>query len=318
MKTRGILAIGALLAALALSAEVRAETVAFRDSTAEVNVNESVAELSRRGKHFEAMAKYTSADGQASLADQLGAAKSAWALGLVPRSRQIWDEILADENFQGDERSRTALARAIVELQEANFEEARSIAERAAATLDTSDLRAQFWLVIAEALKEQNANSLAEGYYKKAIHDGSAELQTEARFLLGECQRRLGMMNEARYSFASVEAGSVYTVQALRRLIEIDLQQRNYEGVLTWVQEGRDSYPGEFKEGWSSYAYVSALTALGRNEEAKKELHELRMRRAESDPWYSLAEALVESKLVEGIYPDTSAAPQTSAKRGAQ
>jgi tetratricopeptide (TPR) repeat protein len=265
---------------------------------------ESIADLSRRGKHFEALAKYCTAENQASFADKLAAAKSAWALGLVQRARALWDEVLANADFQGEERTRTSLARAIVELQESDFEEARAIAERAAAKLSSSDLRAQFWLVIAEALKEQNAMSLAEGYYTKALNDGGKAVQNEARYLLGECQLKLGMINDARYSFAGVEAGSHYTVQALRKLIEIDLSQRNYDGVLTWAEEGRESYPTDFRDGWLSYAMISSLVELGRADDAQKELHELKVRLSENSPWYTLSSAAVEAKLVGEMYPE--------------
>lgn len=314
MSTKRVLMLtaGCASALLGLRTDVRADAVSLKATNGQVEISESVAELARRGRHFDAMAKFSSGDGDFTLADQLGAAKSAWALGLVDRARKIWDDVLASKEFQGDERNRTVLARAIVELQESNFEEARAIAERAANVLETSDLRAQFWLVIAEALKEQNANSVAEGYYKRAIHDGSRPIQTEARFLLGECQRKLGMLNDARYSYASVESGSPYTLQALRRLVELDLAQRNYEGVLTWITEGREAYSGDFKDGWLSYASIIALSETGRTDEAKKELVDFRVRRSERDPWYTMAEAALESKLVTNIYPDERALTETS------
>ncbi len=127
-----------------------------------------------------------------------------------------------------------------MELQEGRYEDARSIAERSANTLPASDLRAQLWLVIAEALREEGAPSLAEGYYRKSIEDGSNEVQAEGRFLLAECQLKLGRINDARYSYAALDSRSKFTPRALRRLAEIDLTQRNFEGVITWIDEGRE------------------------------------------------------------------------------
>ncbi len=270
-------------------------------SGSENDESEHISELTRRGEHFKAIAKLYGKESNPTLADQLAAAKSAWALGLVARARSLWDEVLANKDFQEDERYRATLARAIVELQEANFEEARGIAERAAGSLPESELRGQFWLVIAEALKEQKALGLAEDYYKRAIKDGDKAVQNEARYLLGECQLKLGMINQARYSYAAVEANSSYTLQSLRRLIEIDLSQRNYEGVLTWLGEGRETYPGEFKDGWSSYAMVTALTELGRDDDAKKELQDYRIRRSDQDSWFPLAEAAVEAHYMRAM-----------------
>ncbi|MFN8388988.1 MAG: hypothetical protein U0136_01710 [Bdellovibrionota bacterium] len=276
------------------------------DTVAPVQVStESIADLSRSGKHFEALTRYVQNPQNLGTAEKLAAAKSAWALGLVDRARALFDEVLANKDFRDDERARASLARSIVELQESNFEEARAIAERAGAKLESSDLRAQFWLVIAEALKEQNALSIAETYYQKAVKDGGREVQNEARYLLGECQLKLGMINESRYSFAAVEAGSPYTLQALRKLVEIDLTQRNYEGVVTWSDEGRESYPSDFRDGWLSYALISALVELGRPQDAEKELKDLKTQQSENNPWYALSQAALEAKLVSELYPET-------------
>lgn len=63
----------------------------------------------------------------------------------------IWDEALSQSDFVGSERERELLARAILELQEGRFDEARSRAESAAQTIASSPMRAQFWLVVAGA-----------------------------------------------------------------------------------------------------------------------------------------------------------------------
>jgi len=297
-----ILAAALFAARPAESQELAANAFASVSAAGTSTSTDSISDLSRRGKHFEAMVKVYEEKDQMTLSDRLGAAKSAWALGLVDRAREYWDEALNNPDFKEDERYRTMLARSIVELQEGGFEQARAIAERAASKLDSSELRAQFWLVIAEALKEQKAFSLAEEYYNKAIKDGEATVQTEARFLLGECELKLGRLNEARYAFASVDAGSSYTLQALHRLIEIDFSQRNYEGVLTWVNEGRESYPTEFRDGWTTYATVSSLVELSRTEDARKELQDFKVRRSDQDTWFPLAEAAIEARSVRAMF----------------
>jgi tetratricopeptide (TPR) repeat protein len=136
--------------------------VAEFDNT--VPSGESVPELSGRGEHFGALSSWSKLGDNHSVADQLAAARSAWALGLVAKARSLWENVLANEEFQGPERARTVLARAILELQEKQYEKARAISERAAREFERSPLRAQFWLVIAEALKGQGALSLAEDY----------------------------------------------------------------------------------------------------------------------------------------------------------
>jgi tetratricopeptide (TPR) repeat protein len=265
---------------------------------------EQIAELGRRGMHYDALKQFLDSGGASTIADKLILAQSAWALGLVDTAREIWDEVFANPEFTGTERSRSILARAIMELQEGEYERARAYAERAANDLDASELRAQFWLVIAEALKEQGALSLSEGYYKKAIEEGSASVKNEASYLLGECQFRLGRLREARFSFAGIETSSEHTPRALRRLAEIDSAQRNYEGVLTWIEEGRANYPSEFRDGWSAYTSVSALLQLGRSDKAKAEVEQFRVQHSEDSPWFSLAVAALEATLAEKLYPE--------------
>ncbi|MCC6954592.1 MAG: tetratricopeptide repeat protein [Deltaproteobacteria bacterium] len=251
----------------------------------------SVRDLSSHGAHVEALSTYEGkAESEITLADRLAAAKSAWAIGLPDRARKYWDEALSEGNFVGSERQRELLARSILELQEENYDEARARAERAAADLDASPMRAQFWLVVAEALKAQGAYSQAEGYYRRAVSEASLDAKNEMTYLLGECQLRLGLLDDARYSYTAVEASSKYSAQALRRLAEIDLSQRNYEGALTWIAEGRDNNPQEFDDPWVGYARVSALLQLERMRDAEQELDQLRVRHSEKEPWYILAE----------------------------
>ncbi|MCB0322890.1 MAG: hypothetical protein KDD69_04930 [Bdellovibrionales bacterium] len=264
----------------------------------------SITELSRRGMHYEALQTYIGESDPADLSEQLALAQSAWALGLITTAREIWDDAFAQRGFEGIDRARATLSRAIMELQEGAYEEARALSERAAQDLPPSELRAQFWLVIAEALKEQGAASMAEGYYKKAVEEGRGAVKGEASYLLGECQFRLGRVNDARYSFASLETTSHYTAQALRRLAEIDYQQRNYEGVLTWIEEGRESFPSEFQDGWTGYTLVTALLEVGRFREAKKEAAALQVRHSEGDGWVALAQAALEARLAREVYSD--------------
>lgn len=261
-----------------------------------------IRDLSSSGLHFEAVARAKATE-NLTLGEELATARSAWGLGLVDAARIHWDAALANRDFRGPERTREQLARAILELQEGNYETARALAEQTAGTLSPSDVRAQFWVVVAESLKAQNAFSQAETYYKKAVEESSRESKSEPLFLLGECQLKLGMVNDARYSFASVSAPSRYTAPALLRLTEIDSLQRNYEGVLIWVSEGRENYPSDFEEPWLGHAEVVALTELGRYEEARRALERVRVRHSDKQPWFALAEAELEARQAAAAIP---------------
>lgn len=258
----------------------------------------SVLELNRQQKHYEAIVTFTEKDEKIiSLSEKLAAAKSAWALGLVGLSRSIWSEASSRRGFSGAERSRAILAYSIMEFQEGNYEKSRSLAEQEAQNLPPSDLRSQFWLVIAEALKAQGAWSLAEGYYTKALEEAEQAHSSEAAYLLGSCQLRLGKVNDARYTFASLDTSSKNTADALRRLAEIDLGQGNYEGVLTWLEEGRESYPSLFNDSWTSYAEVASLSSLSRARDARAALARAQRNHSDNDPWILFARSALEAHL---------------------
>ena len=302
---KAIAALFVFLAACPVCAaqSAKAASAAAADSRAAL---ESIEELARRGKYYEAIVRLFEEEDLSTPAEKLAAAKAAWALGLVDTARELWDEVFAQRNFRDLERSRAMLARSILELQESKYEAARSFAEAAAQELSASDLRAQFWLVIAEGLKEQGALSLAEGYYKKAAEEGNKKIANEALFLLGECEFKLGLISEARYAFAGIDTSTAYTAAALKRLAEIDLSQRNYEGVVTWVEEGRDSYPSEFEDGWTTYALSTSLLELGRTDEAQSEVNTFGVKHTEQDAWFLLARAALEAKQAKDLYPEAA------------
>ncbi len=268
----------------------------------------TVLELNRQQKHYEAVLAYTERDAKTlSLTEKLAAARSAWALGLVDTSRNIWQEASSRRGFTGSERSRALLAYSIMEFQEGNYEKSRSLAEQEAQNLPASDLRSQFWLVIAEALKAQGAWSLAEGYYNKALEEAEQAHSSEATYLLGSCQLRLGKVNDARYTFASLDTSSKNTADALRRLAEIDLGQGNYEGVLTWLEEGRESYPSLFNDSWTSYAEVTSLSRLSRAQDARKALTRAQKNHSDNDPWILFARSALESHLAKQLLENENA-----------
>ncbi len=270
-----------------------------------------IRQLTAGGQHFDALV--AAADkSDLSLEDHLSAARSAWALGLAEAARKHWDEALANEAFQGQERSKELLGRAILELQEGRLEDARAQAERTAATIPSSELRAQFWLLIAESLRLQGALSQAESYYQRAVAEASGDTKSEASYLLGECQLKLGRINDARYAFAGVESTGKFAVPSIKRLIEIDLSQKTFEGVLTWVQEGRENFPSEFEDPWVSYAHSVALVEVGRLDDAAREVQRMKVRHSDNEPWYQVANASYEAKLLRASMPAESATKETA------
>lgn len=272
-------------------------------SPVSTRVQPSVSELSHAGRHYEALLRFGSIPkDKHSIADRNSAARSSWALGLVDHARGQWDELLQNKEFVGVERSRAFLARSILELQENNYEPARAIAERGSDELQSSELRSQFWLLIGEALREQGVLSHAEDYYKRASMEGNGQTKSEALYHLGETQRELGMLREARYSYTSIPLASSYAPLALRRLMEIDFIERDYDGVLTWLDEGSSAHPTEFDKPWDYYAKISAFIEQGRLDKATSLLRTFGLRHSVNNQWYALADAAIESKQVEQLY----------------
>jgi tetratricopeptide (TPR) repeat protein len=265
---------------------------------------EAVSEYARQGKHFQALAEYLkSTDRISSISERTSAGRSAWALGLINHAREIWQGVFAQKTFVGPERARTMLASAIMELQEKNYDQARAHAEEGIANVDASDLRSQLWLVIAESFKEQGANSKAESFYRKASLEGSDRIRAEATFLLGETLMNLGLMDNARYSFTSITTGSEYAPSALKRLVEIDFKQREYESVLTWIAEGTKTYPNEFDDPKISYAKIISLLEMEKYTQARDSLNNMQVRYSKSNNWAILSEAAVLNHEIKEIYP---------------
>ena len=264
----------------------------------------SISSLSEQGKHLEALvALRKKKASELHLADKIAGARSAWALSLPDVARELWEEVLAIEDFRGPERSRIILSRAILEFQEGSHEKSRAYAEQGLRLVSSSPIRKQLLLVIAENLKEQGALSVAEGYYKQARDEIKDDNDDEVLFLLGECQLKLGLIDNARYSFAKVGTSSTFVQKALRRLAGIDLDQRKYDGVLTWIREARESFPEEFSDQWSSYALIVSLLQIGSEKDAARELQRLKTKFSDKDSWYVLARAAYEGRLASRRLP---------------
>lgn len=261
----------------------------------------SINDMSQRGLHFQALTQYYQTTEQdpslIGRSDKLAAAQSAWALGLAKQAREIWQAVISDKGFSGIERERVILALSILELQEENVDLASRYAQEAASRLESSPLRAQFWLVIAQALTKKALDAQAQGYYKRAAEEAGVDHKSETLFLLGENQLRQGQLTDARYSFVAVSTPSDFAGKSLRRLIELDLKQNEHESVLTWIREGRSLYHQEFDDPWISYAFITAQLALGRKDDAQEEIKFARSRFANNNSWLHLASAAIEADL---------------------
>jgi tetratricopeptide (TPR) repeat protein len=260
-----------------------------------------IRELSAQGRHFDSVLLYKSNEHSRSLGETLAVAKSAWAIGLVDEARKRWDEALQHPECSGTERARIYLSRAIMELQENRFEEARSFSEEGSGLLESSELRGELYYVTAEALYAQKMFSLSERYYEKAAREGSRERSQEALLQLARVRNNLGRYAEARKTLTQIELTSKVTPEALEELLAIDTKNKNFAGVRTWIEEGRTSFPSEFRSSKTSYQHARALVHEGLMVEADEEISYLSTNAKENDPWFQLGRALLEAEYAKEL-----------------
>jgi tetratricopeptide (TPR) repeat protein len=260
-----------------------------------------VKELSRQGRHFDALMMYKENENSHSLGEIFAVARSAWALGLVNEARKRWDEALQHPECSGTERARVYLSRAIMELQEGDYEKARSFAEEGSSIIEASELRGELFFVVAEALYSQKMFSLSERYYDRVVREGSKERSQESLLQLARVRFSLGRFAEARKTLTQIELTSKFTPEAISELLHIDLKNRNHSGVRTWVEEGRTSYPSEFRSPKVSYQHATALASEGLLLEAEEEVAYISAHSKENDPWLNLGRALIEAEYAKEL-----------------
>jgi len=263
-------------------------------------VSPPISRLTMKGEHFEALEVYYRKDPSSrSIADTLSAARSAWQLGLVRDSRNLWDLALSQEHLGTVSRARALLARSVLELQEREYGSAIQFAQRGLTLLEASDLRAQFHLVLAESFLGQKVLSEARSFYQKAETEGSEETALQARFLRGEVELRLGLVDEARTSFTKIPMSSGFATRALGHLIELDSRRRDHSAVLTWVEQLRGTLKPEQVSSKLNYQHIVALLGTQQATKANHVLKQMKTTHSESDEWYQLADAAVEKALLE-------------------
>ena len=267
-----------------------------------VNANNT---LSFSASPFKTLLSYqTRFEQERTLVEKLIAARSAWGLGLVDIARSIWDEALEDAALYGIERQRVMFARAIMELQEKNFEMARSMAEKALMQATDSKMKVQLSLLIAESLRSQGALSLSESYYSNALNGADGAQKDEVLFLLADNNYALGRFQEARKRYSEIDVSSEYASRALKKLIEIDFQERAYTLLIPWIEQGRERFASDFEDAWIRYVMTVALIETGELESAEKEYSLFTKWYSENNGWRLLAQAALESAHVKVAFGD--------------
>lgn len=231
---------------------------------------------------------------QVTLSAQLAAARSAWALSLSARARELIDRALQDSTLQGRRRVQALFSRAAIEYQDHAYQVAILFAERAYDAAEPGPLRARILSLWGESLYALNSYGAAEERYAAAIAEAAAEDLPDLHYLRGRTLMRLGRGKDAIASFEQVPLGHDRTPQALRALAQLSLDEGRYEAVSFWLQHGREHYPQQFLDSWVDYALLVAALRRGAHDEAGAVLRDAQGRLPASDPWLTLASAAFE------------------------
>ncbi len=256
-----------------------------------------VQSTAARGDYYQAFLTYKKMPRRVmTTAATLAAARSAWALSLPDEAVAKFEQVLKDQSLDDVSRARVLLSRAIIEYQEERYQLAAIYAERMVQLLkDTpGPLRAQGWLVWAEALSRIGSLAAAETRFESAISEAAPKEIPEIAFLLGRCRFNLGKYQEAQDSFERVPVDHIRTPEALRFLAKISLQRGELEPAAFWLARGRDDHPDHFLDSWVDYVLLKAAISEGDLEKAKKLSETAFSNFPPSDSWLTLMQAAFE------------------------
>ncbi|MDR2337892.1 MAG: tetratricopeptide repeat protein [Deltaproteobacteria bacterium] len=228
--------------------------------------------------------------------EKLECAKNFWALGLVGQASQIWNTVLNDPNLIGVERYRSQLSWAMLEMQTANFEKARALAQDILAELYDSNFKAQFLLLIGQSWTAEGNFEKALADYQLAYQTGDEVVQSEAKFLMAENKLKLKRVLEARQDYIGVDSASEYALPALLQLIKIDFEQEDYEAVLIWNKEIHDNHFVKPELQWLRYVTIEALIKTHNFNTALEEFKKAESEMQKTNTWYVLSVAAIEEE----------------------
>ena len=222
-----------------------------------------VQRLQVEGKFMESLLEYGRIPKRRVTVDAIvGAGKSAWALGLPQRALQEFEAALAKRGLDSVGRAEVVLSQGIIHFQEGDFEVATIYAERSLSMLSPPHgLRSRALLLWAQALARLGRNAEAEQRYQEAVDESSVGERHNALFGLGTVRLTLGKTKEAREAFELIPAASDHAAEAVRRLAEIELKDRNFQRAYQWLTKGQREHAQFFLDSWVQYALVRCAVA---------------------------------------------------------
>lgn len=294
----------------ALAQENRAQeksSLVLAKHTRQSSLELSIQELSAKGEHFEALARFEKTPRRKHSSELLASvARSAWALGLEDQAMARFDQALALNQIEQKNRhkstdrhevesARLMLSQGMIEFQKHNYRAALKHGENVLLLLSkTSPLRSQALFLTAESLRLLKRLDQAEMRYEEAIEQAQSEELGELKYNLALCQSDLGKISLAKSNLESIASTDKRAAEAVRHLANLALDAADYQSSEFWLNLGKRDFAQKFIDPWVEYALVKSLTEQGKYEQAEKVRFEALKRFSARDPWMTLMEAVSE------------------------
>lgn len=252
--------------------------------------------LNSRGEHFKALIAFEQLPKRKRTTESIIAAgRSAWALSLPDRARELLTESLKTQAVPEIERTKVLVTLGILDYQEGNFQAAALNAQKAVeASTTPGALRAKGWMLWGDSLLRIGSPAEANDKLQRALEESSIEDEGEIRYLLGESLIKLGNLEDAKVNFQSIPVGHERIATAIRRLGEIALQLHDSEKVEFWLTKGRTEFPDSFLDSWVDFALVRSALDRSEEDKARKIYENAATRFAPSDFWMTILGAEIE------------------------
>jgi tetratricopeptide (TPR) repeat protein len=226
----------------------------------------------------------------------IAAGKSAWALGLPERALAEFDTALRLKGLDILQRAELLLSQGIIHLQEDELEVANHYAEKVSSSVGGGHvLRARALLLSAEALSRLGRPAEAERRYQEALDESPENDTHNALFGLGETRLKLGKIAEARNAFEAIPTESDHAAEAVRKLAELEMIDRNHRRAFQWLIKGQQEHTTFFLDSWVQYALVRCAVSMGDVTLVNDLRRVANERFPGSDGWVSLLNAEAES-----------------------
>lgn len=255
-----------------------------------------VQRLYVQGSYYEALLTYEKMPKRTrTMAAEIAAGKSAWALSLPDRSLDVFQKALRDESISDHERYWLLFSRAVISYQEDRFEEAIAYADSALQEFPKDlPITARLHVLKGQALSRLDDYVQALHHYETALTSCAPEEAADIHYLMGLSFFRIGKLNDARQHLEQLPNDHSESAAAVRMLVFISLENESFEEAEHWLNKGVEFYPETFLDSWSDYARLKIAIAASDRKAIKTIVKDSREKYPPSDSWLAMISATAE------------------------